>query len=207
MVPHGLIAIFRDRERYARQRVFKGYTTLKGFGAYRVFRGVIQQALRQCDTAMGREHIDTECRITLEQLLRGRCKFVGILTDVFAVDHRTGFVGLERVWPKGTARLETGWRRGEATGVSRNGAVGITGLFRADGGQAITEFCRFIRGDCRVCRACDGNGQGSEQKRIDELHGVSPVAGQRFDQIVVLKVKVTMPRSLSWDGVPPKAVV
>ncbi|MNX80956.1 hypothetical protein D3C86_1126290 [compost metagenome] len=214
VVPHGLIAIFRDRERNARQRVFQCDSAFECFGADGVFCGVIQQPLRQRNAAMGRKHIDPERRVTLEQFLRGRGQFVGVLTDVFAIDDNAWLVGLIRVRTERTTRLKTRRRLGETAGVGRNGVVGITGLFSADACQAVAESGRFIGGDGCVCRTSDGNGQCGEQKRVDEFHGVTPAIKQRLrsngrfegksDHAPILELRLSTAES---SGLPRYAVV
>ncbi len=101
---------------------------------------------------MSRKHIDPERRVTLEQFLRGCGQFVGVLTDVFAIDDNAWLVGLIRVRTERTTRLKTGRRRSETAGVGRNGVVGIAGLFSADACQAVAESGCFI-GDTAACAA------------------------------------------------------
>ncbi|MNQ93290.1 hypothetical protein D3C85_1087490 [compost metagenome] len=163
VVPHGFIAIVRDRERHARQGIFQGYAPLEGLGTHRVPGSVVEQPLWQRHGAMGREDIHTEAGVALEQLLGDNGQFVGMRGGVLAVNHQARRFTGERIGAHRAALLVAGRWRGQAAAVGRDAAVGVAGLFGTDAGQGGTELGGLVWRYGRMGSTGHGQHQGGGQ--------------------------------------------
>ncbi|MCY1532577.1 hypothetical protein D9M68_678600 [compost metagenome] len=87
VVPHGFVAIARNRERHPWQRVLQRQTAFAGLRAHGVLRRVLQHALRHGHGTVGRVHVHTVGRVALEQLLGRGGQLAGVLGGILAIDH------------------------------------------------------------------------------------------------------------------------
>ncbi|MNP16193.1 hypothetical protein D3C76_1085800 [compost metagenome] len=92
---------------------------------------------------MGREDLNAKARITLGELSGHRRQLAFVLVDIFAIDHQQRFFRSERIGTHFVTRLEAARRRAQATLISRDRTVGITGFFGADLGQLVPQFGGF----------------------------------------------------------------
>ncbi|MNQ80573.1 hypothetical protein D3C85_955600 [compost metagenome] len=162
----------RDRERHARQNVVDGQPALKGLGATGIFPAVVEDGLGQCHGAVGRVDIDAVSGKALGQLNRSGGEHALVLVDVLAIDHQQWLFTGVRVRAHAVARLEACRGGGQAAAVGWNRAVAVTGLFRAQQGQAGTQFGRLLFRYGSLCLSDKHHGQGSGQQRFHEFHFV-----------------------------------
>ncbi|MCY1439359.1 hypothetical protein D9M71_555930 [compost metagenome] len=155
-VPHGLVAVLRNRERNLRMCTFQTGSITYELGILHAFDGVVVHPLRIAGRPVGRIHIDAEgVRIALEQFQRAFVQLVLVLRQVGRSDAIERLFASKRVGIGRTAlgthdRLVISWRRAQAAIPGGNGAIGITGLDRAQGRQGIAELADFfIRGGCK----------------------------------------------------------
>ncbi|MNF66373.1 hypothetical protein D3C84_481630 [compost metagenome] len=106
---------------------------------------------------MGRVNVDAVVGETLGQCDGGFRQHAFVLINVLAIDDEQRFLAGIGVRAHAVTGLETGRRSGQATAVSRDGAIGITGFFSPHHGEASAQFNSFltryqglcIKGQCR----------------------------------------------------------
>ncbi|MNF35187.1 hypothetical protein D3C87_870410 [compost metagenome] len=190
MVPDGLGAGLGDRERYAWQSILDGIATVSRTSRGGIFYRVVQHAPRQRGRAVGRENLDAEAGITLGQLGGHRSQLPLVLVDVLAIDHQQRFFVGERVRAHAVARLEVGWRGGQATLIRRNGTVSISGFFGADQRQLVTQFGSLGGIDGGVGGPRENQSHRGSHEGVGKFHLCTPAClEQGVDQKVVFSVR------------------
>ncbi len=117
--------------------------------------------------------------ILLDQVLLPFAKLGSVLVDVLRVDAEQGLLVLVRVGPEAAVRLVVGGRLGQAAGISRDRAIGITGLDGAELGQCRAELLGFVSRHGRHGTAA-GTDQGSADCIVQFHQGLlSVVARER----------------------------
>ncbi|MCY1425189.1 hypothetical protein D9M71_409720 [compost metagenome] len=169
-VPHGFGAGLRDRERHTWQYVIDGQAAFQRLGAGGVLAAVFQHGLRQHDGAVGRVDIDAVGGKALGQLHRSGSEHALVLVDVLAIDHQHRLFAGKWIGAHAVARLEAGWRGGQATVVGWNRTVGIGSLLCADLGQAAAQLGSLLLGYGGLCLGGKHHGHGGGQQRLHEFH-------------------------------------
>ncbi|MCY1310490.1 hypothetical protein D9M70_606840 [compost metagenome] len=121
---------------------------------------------------MGREHVDPEGRVTLEQRLGRGGQLAGLFGSVLAIDHQFRRFAGEGIGAHSAALLVAGRWGGQAALVLGNAAIGIAGFLCANWRQGGAELGGLVRGYGRVGSTGDGHRKGGGQQCIDEFHRV-----------------------------------
>ncbi|MNO91651.1 hypothetical protein D3C76_832030 [compost metagenome] len=104
---------------------------------------------------MSRIDLDAKAGKTRGQFDRDGRQLVLVLRDILAIDHQQRLLAGVRVGTQGIARFETRWRGRQATGIGRNGAIGVAGFFGTDGSEVAAQ----LAGVCGGYRGLDQTGE------------------------------------------------
>ncbi|MCY1429738.1 hypothetical protein D9M71_456680 [compost metagenome] len=105
---------------------------------------------------MGWVDVYAKTGVALEQFQGGGGQLALVLLGVLAIDDQQRLVAGEWVGAHAGAILVAGRRRQQAALVGRDRAIGIAGLFRADGGQAGAQARGLVSGNGGLCSVQGG---------------------------------------------------
>ncbi|MNE18661.1 hypothetical protein D3C80_1117090 [compost metagenome] len=159
-VPHGFIAVLRDRERNT--RVHPGDRGPASFerGLAGVVDGVVLHPFWRGRSAVRGVHVDAEAWVALDQGNRACGELAGVLLDITLVDRQQRLFSGKRVRPDEAFLVEAGWRSGKATGIGRNATVLVAALLSAHRREALAQLAEV--------RACEYHAAIQRQQSCNQ---------------------------------------
>ena len=167
VVPDGFQAVGRDGEGDADHRTAHAVAVVHQIRGSSDIPGGVVDALRRRGAAPGRIDLHLEGRIGFQHALVPDRQFVAVLVEVGGVDDEERLVAAVRVAVMLADDIAV-WRRGDAAGPFRDGAVGVARPLAAEGREVVAEPRDLVGRDLR------GGGVGErthERERDPESKG------------------------------------